>query len=106
MEPGSCNWSLSCDDLLSHDCTLNLAGHRVQSGSHAEVVESFVLLPDGILSVDPGSFDVALCEGLQKQGVLIPVAAAAACSMQHAVLLIDAMHHVYTCRYLSDFSLL
>ena len=38
--------------------------HRVHLARHAEVVEALALLPDGILSVDPGRLLVSLLQGL------------------------------------------
>ena len=55
-------------NLFGHDGTLDSAGHSINAGSHAEVVEPLVLLPDGVLRVDPGTLHVALLQRLGGGG--------------------------------------
>ena len=49
--------------LFGSDSCLYTAGNGINSGSHTEVVEGLVFLPDCILTVYPGHLHVALLDG-------------------------------------------
>ena len=54
--------------LLGHHGSLDSVSDSVHSGSHSQVVESLVLLTNGILCVNPGPLDVALRQSLTERG--------------------------------------
>ncbi|TNN30847.1 hypothetical protein EYF80_059002 [Liparis tanakae] len=50
---------------LHGDGRLDLGGHGVDPGRHAQPVDAFVLLPDGVLRVHSGAFHVFLLQSLK-----------------------------------------
>lgn len=52
---------------LHGDCCLDLGGHRIHPGGHAEPVEPLILLANGILCIDTGTLHILLLKGLGGQ---------------------------------------
>ncbi len=40
------------------------AGHSIDSGSHSQIIQTFILLSDGVLCIYPGTLHIALLQGL------------------------------------------
>lgn len=53
-------------DLVHSDSCLDPRGYSVHPGTHPQEVDGLVLLPDGVLCMDPGCLHITLLDSLRN----------------------------------------
>lgn len=62
------NLLLSSTSYLFHSkSSLDLTGHSINSSCHAQIIQRFIFLPDGILCINSGDIKILLLDCLKKK---------------------------------------